>query len=395
MARSADVAIPLSPGEASGVLASPVEGAEVLVVDDDATNRGLLDRTLRVAGYAVRCVPDGPSALAAVGERVPSLVVLDYMMPGMDGPEVLARLRATHPALPVIILTASDSPEHVDAAFAAGADDYLNRPVNPRILTHRVASHLRFDRTRREAREAQANGEAIDKALEEASAVQRQQLPAVPQHWAHWQASGGVMAGDRIGGDVFSLSTGSFGLPIAMLVDVAGHGMAAAIVASRVQSELKALLERHSPADALAALDEALGTAGRYACVAALRLHTGSAEIVNAGLPPIALVRGGDVIASVSGSGYPPGLGGDARYRATVLPVKPGDRIVVLSDGLTEPFGHADAIENPLARLALFEEGPCAVLGASDWEKRLGEALGDVPAKLRDDATVLVLERDG
>ena len=138
-------------------------------------------------------------------------------------------------------------------------------------------------------------------------------------------------------------------------------------------AELKALLERHSPADALAALDEALGTAGRYACVAALRLHTGSAEIVNAGLPPIALVRGGDVIASVSGSGYPPGLVGDARYRATVLPVKPGDRIVVLSDGLTEPFGHADAIENPLARLALFEEGPCAVLGASDWEKRLGE----------------------
>ncbi|MEO0324098.1 MAG: response regulator [Myxococcota bacterium] len=395
MTRSTDVAVPLTVGESSGVLRSPVEGAEVLVVDDDPTNRGLLERTLRVAGYIVRSVADGHSALAAVEERAPSLVVLDYMMPGMDGPEVLVRLRALQPALPVVILTASDSPEHVDAAFAAGADDYLHRPVNPRILTHRVASHLRFDRTRREARAAEATGKALEEALEEASAVQRQQLPSVPERWAHWQASGGVMAGDRIGGDVFSLSTGSFGLPIAMLVDVAGHGMAAAIVASRVQSELKALLERHAPADALTALDEALGTAGRYACVAALRLHARSAEIVNAGLPPIALVRGGNVVATVSGSGFPPGLVGGARYRATVLPVRPGDRIVVLSDGLTEPFGHADAIENPLARLALFGDDACAHLGAEAWETRLGEALCDVPAELRDDATVLVIERDG
>ncbi|MEM1413365.1 MAG: response regulator [Myxococcota bacterium] len=377
------------------MLLAPTHGAEVLVVDDDPTNRMLLERILQGAGYVVRTVDDGPAALRAVDECCPALVVLDYVMPGMDGPEVLERMRARVPGLPVLILTASSSPDHVDAAFAAGADDYIQRPVNPRILLHRVASHLRHDRTRRFAEEAHATGSALQRELEEASRVQRAQLPPVPQRWARWRGTGAVIAGAGVGGDVFGLMTGPFALPLAVLIDVAGHGVAAALVASRVQSELRTLLRDQAPADALAAVDQRLGPDGPYACVAALRLHVNTVEIVNAGLPPVALIRDGQIVASVAGSGYPPGLVGGGSYRATVLPVEEGDRVVVLSDGLTEPFGHADAIEEPLTRLDLFRSAPLADDDRSAWEQRIEEALGDVPDKLRDDATAVVLERWG
>jgi DNA-binding response OmpR family regulator len=118
-------------------------GHSVLVVDDDATVSDVVRRYLEQAGCAVRLAGDGASGLAAVDAERPDLVVLDIMMPGLDGLEVCRRLRGKYAGLPVIMLTALG--EEVDRVLGleVGADDYVTKPFSPRELVLRVRSVLR------------------------------------------------------------------------------------------------------------------------------------------------------------------------------------------------------------------------------------------------------------
>lgn len=112
----------------------------ILVADDDADIRELVLLKLTQAGYQVESVPDGTAAWEAVRRDPPRLAVLDVMMPGMSGIDVLRAVRRD-PALrdvQVILLTARSQDADVDAGFATGADDYVIKPFSPRELLHRV-----------------------------------------------------------------------------------------------------------------------------------------------------------------------------------------------------------------------------------------------------------------
>lgn len=113
----------------------------VLVADDDGDIRDLVAFKLKNAGYAVVAVADGDEALRQVREQRPELAVLDVMMPGMSGLDVLREIRADEDlvATKVILLTARARDVDVDAGFSTGADDYLTKPFSPRELVHRVA----------------------------------------------------------------------------------------------------------------------------------------------------------------------------------------------------------------------------------------------------------------
>jgi len=118
--------------------------ARILVADDDADIRLLVVMRLQHSGHEVTGVPDGRAALDACRESGPDLVVLDVMMPGMDGLEACRELRA-HPTTaktPVILLTARAQTADVEAGLAAGADDYVTKPFSPRDLAERVDSLL-------------------------------------------------------------------------------------------------------------------------------------------------------------------------------------------------------------------------------------------------------------
>jgi two-component system response regulator MprA len=117
--------------------------AAILVVDDDAPIRRMLDRTLSAEGYAVETAADGGEALAAVERSAPDLVVLDVGLPGVDGLAVSRRLRAKGLAVPVLLLTARDSVPDRVAGLDAGADDYLVKPFATEELLARVRALLR------------------------------------------------------------------------------------------------------------------------------------------------------------------------------------------------------------------------------------------------------------
>ncbi len=117
--------------------------AAVLLVDDDAPIRRMLERSLSAEGYDVCAVADGGLALAQVERSLPDVIVLDIAMPGMDGLAVTRRLRAKGLPVPILLLTARDALSERVAGLDAGADDYLVKPFEIDELTARLRALLR------------------------------------------------------------------------------------------------------------------------------------------------------------------------------------------------------------------------------------------------------------
>jgi two-component system, OmpR family, response regulator ResD len=120
----------------------PSPSPRVLVVDDDPTVLEVVSRYLDRAGFAVLCADDGHDALAKAERTPPDLVVLDLMLPGLDGLQVCRSLRRRGP-VPVVMLTARGETEDRILGLEVGADDYVTKPFSPRELVLRVESVLR------------------------------------------------------------------------------------------------------------------------------------------------------------------------------------------------------------------------------------------------------------
>lgn len=120
-------------------MSSPV----ILLVEDDSELQGLVRQRLEESGYEVRTAETGPDALASVEDRTPDLVLLDIMIPEIDGLEVCRRLRSSHPLLYIIMLTARTSEVDRVVGLEVGADDYVTKPFSLSELVARVRSALR------------------------------------------------------------------------------------------------------------------------------------------------------------------------------------------------------------------------------------------------------------
>ena len=117
--------------------------ATILVVDDDRKLLDMLHRTLAYAGFGVMTAANGQEALTAIGTRRPDLLVLDWLMPRIDGLEVVTHLREEGDTIPILMLTARDAVEHRIEGLDSGADDYLVKPFAPVELLARVRALLR------------------------------------------------------------------------------------------------------------------------------------------------------------------------------------------------------------------------------------------------------------
>ena len=141
-------------------------GARILVVDDDDAIRTLLRRMLTTEGYAVDEAPDGATAIAKLEAGLPDLVLLDIMMPGQDGLDVLQGVRRTSD-LPVILLTAKGDEADRVLGFRFGADDYVVKPFSTAELFARIAALLRRSGAPRAGGPLTFEGLAIDLAKRE------------------------------------------------------------------------------------------------------------------------------------------------------------------------------------------------------------------------------------
>ncbi len=128
----------------------------VLIVDDVPENLSLLHDALDETGYTVLVATNGESALQRARQSLPDVILLDALMPGIDGFEVARRLKADFATrhIPIIFMTGLTETEHVVAAFAAGGADYVTKPIRPPEVLARIAAHMQNARQMKQARSA-------------------------------------------------------------------------------------------------------------------------------------------------------------------------------------------------------------------------------------------------
>ena len=165
----------------------------VLVVEDEATQRGLLTRVLEREGYDVLAYADGEMGLRAISEHAPEMVLLDLSLPRMDGFEICRRLRADPltATLPVIVITAHTAIDDMVAALDAGADDFLAKPVQQAELLARIRSAMRL----RKSITSLERATQIVAAL--ANAVEAKDVALV--HHCRWLAHHAARVGVQVG----------------------------------------------------------------------------------------------------------------------------------------------------------------------------------------------------
>ena len=139
-----------------------MSGERILVVEDDQTIARFVELELAHAGYRVEKVADGTAALDALRNDPPDLVVLDLMLPGVDGLEIARQIRETGSRMPILMLTARAETRDVVSGFESGADDYLRKPFEIPELLSRIAALLKRTAHERAGQPLSASGVEVD-----------------------------------------------------------------------------------------------------------------------------------------------------------------------------------------------------------------------------------------
>jgi sigma-B regulation protein RsbU (phosphoserine phosphatase) len=391
------------PRSARGVFKD--EGA-VLVVDDDESSREMLARRLRRSGYTVSAIANGVQALALVRRQKFDLVLLDMIMPGLDGFQVLAKFKA-EPALreiPIIMLSALDEENGIARSIEMGAEDYLAKPFNPVFLRARIGACLEKKRLRdKEQATHQAlvtTQKHLAAELAGAAAYVRSLLPApltgaVQTEWC-FQPS------DELGGDAFGHHWLDADHLAVYLLDVCGHGVGAALLSVSIMSSLRLQTlpgtDFRQPAAVLAALNRAFRMEDQnnlffsmwYGVYCAPRRELGYAS---GGHPPALLLLNGtdgsDQTILLRTDAPAVGCFDEARFSGAVQAVPPGARLLVFSDGVFEVFQEADRVGTWEDFVAGFSHPEVRKLRPGERLNRALKARG--ADKLEDDFSLLEL----
>jgi serine phosphatase RsbU (regulator of sigma subunit) len=319
----------------------PQQQKLILIVDDTPTNIGVISGALRDS-YKTKVATNGAKALTiAAEEGKPDLILLDVMMPEMDGYEVCRRLKAdpTTSEIPVIFLTGQTSAEDETQGFDVGAVDYIHKPFSPAVVKARVRSHILL----REAR-AQLAKQLLDinAELEMARQIQLSILPHTVPALEGLDIAARYLPMTSVAGDFYdfiAIDDKHLGILIA---DVSGHGLPSALIASMLQVALTAQkANAPEPAKVLSGLNHALCGKFTYNFVTAayvyLDLKDNFMRYAGAGHPPLLLFRpSSEKAAKVLENGLVLGMFPEATYEVLELPIEPGDRIVLCTDGIAE-----------------------------------------------------------
>ena len=377
-----------------------LQGARILLVDDRQANLDILCTLLEDGGYKILMASDGHIALRIAARVVPDLILLDVMMPGIDGYEVCRRLKhdETTRDIPVIFVTANDQTEDVVAGFEVGGVDYMPKPFRDREVLVRVSNALTakflFDQNR-------GYQERMEKELQTAHDLQMGLMPEACPELAGIEIAGRCIPAEEVGGDVyqyFQLPQGELAISLA---DATGHAMKAAIPVVLFSGMLETQMELGSRLEELYSrlnrsicriMDERT-----YVCFTMAQLDPVSRRLrlANAGCPyPIHYrAAGGETAELRIPEAYPLGVRGDSCYQALDVQLDPGDRVVFCSDGIAEA-------ENSAGEAFGFER-TAAVIRAGCGEGVAAEALlqriidathdfsGEAPAA--DDRTCVVV----
>src|SRR5437870_1262869 len=320
----------------------------ILVADDDATSRKLLVRILSGAGYSCTEVLDGIEALASLRAEPPSLLLLDFDMPGLDGAEVLKQLRqdteASIAQLPTIMLTGHGGEESEVLCLEAGADDFVTKPIHPEVLRARIETQLRLRSMReqllRQNEELEAWRGNLEQDLDAAQRTQRSLIPATPPALPGWEIAAFYRPVIQVGGDIYGWLRMRDGRMLFWIADATGHGAAAALLTTLAKLLFHhANAENETPTEIMRAVDRdfrsILGARSfMTAMCVALDPRSGAGSIVGAGHPPLLVARHNGETESIASTSPPLGLVAGSSFSETPVRLSSGDLFLLYTDGL-------------------------------------------------------------
>lgn len=414
--------------QARPVPAAPGPGPRrVLVVDDSRVQRRILASQLARAGYEVSEAASAEEALEIARHSNHDLVISDWVMQGMSGLDLCHALRGCTQSTYVyfILLTSKTETSEIAHGLESGADDFLTKPVSGDELRARLAAGERILRMERELTEknrqlghalteVQRLYDTLDRDLIEARRLQQSLVRDRFRRFGPIDVSLLLQPSGHVGGDlvgVFPINSHRIGL---YAIDVSGHGITSALMTAR----LAGFLSSTSPDQNIALMR---GARGNYEPVpphevatrlnrilleeletetyftllyADIDLGTGRIAMVQAGHPHPVIQRRDGTIEVLGAGGLPIGLIASARYETVLSWLAPGDRFLVMSDGITEvcdPSGRQITAED-LDRLV----SACAQDRGPEFLAALLEALrGFNPAPFADDISAVLVEFHG
>jgi sigma-B regulation protein RsbU (phosphoserine phosphatase) len=338
----------------------------ILVVDDNEMNRDMLSRRLAKRGYEVEVAEDGARALEMIGNARYDLVLLDIMMPGIDGYEVLVKIREDHGPgeLPVIMATARTESEDVVRALKMGANDYVTKPFDFPVVLARVRTHASLKRSQDALKQAHHR---MKKDLEAAAGIQRTLLPTENPVVEGARCTWRYVPCDELAGDTLNvvvLDGATVGL---FLLDVSGHGVPAALLSvtlSRLLSDVSRessilwINDSRTGESRLATPTEVAGELSRrfpydeenhqYFTMVYGVLDTARHmfTFVSAGHTPVIHISESGEPTLHGSTGPPiallPPMVAPAGFTQVELALRPGDRLYLLSDGIPEAADSSD-----------------------------------------------------
>ena len=378
----------------------------ILIVDDEPFNVEYIEQELSDKEYELLSAVNGQEALDKIRSESPDLVLLDIMMPIMDGYTVLARLKAD-PAtrhIPVIIISASNDIQSVVRGIQKGAEDYLPKPFEPTILHARIAASL--DRKRMHDQE-QLYLQSLEKEMTIARDIQQEFLPTQMPLIPGWEVASYFKAAKFVAGDFYDAFLLPDGNLILILGDVCGKGVGAALFMTLFRSLLRSSITAGqtsaSPAEwihhAVASTNHYIASTHEQALVfstvvmAALDTKTGDLRYINAGNDVAYLTRKDGSLETLPATGPVVGFNAHAVYTVGETRLESGDRLLIYTDGIpdsknqqNEFFGY-DRIESILK-----QSGSTSKESIDRLMSEVEHFIGD--ADPFDDVTLLAIRRE-
>lgn len=349
--------------------AAQVGKRRILVVDDSRLQRKILSSSLVRWGYDVIEADSGDTALKICIDHRPDIVVSDWIMPGMTGIEFCKKFREliSDSYGYFILLTSKSEKNDVAEGLDAGADDFLTKPVNGNELRARITAGERILEMQRELtqknemigetlKELQRLYDSVDSDLKEAKKLQQSLVPEQFRHIGDSDLSLLLRSSGHVGGDLVGYFEAGDGHLCLYALDVSGHGISSALMTARLAGYLSGSAQNQNialekckdgsyrtrpPCAATETLNELvldeMETEHYFTLMLAdVDLKTGVVKIAQAGHPhPLVQRRNGTIEQQGSG-GFPVGLMSGVTFGAFEIQLHPGDRLLILSDGVTE-----------------------------------------------------------